>query len=77
MECTIGIFKNCFQYFKASRYNLPLSMQVDVVYALTVVYNFINMSNLDDLGYFLEAQDEVVDKEDIRLAEAESDVVMN
>ena len=74
---TIGIFKNHFQYFKASRHNLPLSTQVDVVYALTAVYNFINMSNLDNLNYFPEAQDEVVDKEDVRLTEAESDVVIN
>jgi len=54
VERTIGIFKNCFRYFKASRRNLPLSTQVDVVYALTTVHNFINISNLDDLGYFLE-----------------------
>ena len=77
VERTIGIFKNRFRYFEASRHNLPLSTQVDVVYALTAVHNFINMSNPDDLGYFPEAQDEVVDEEDARLAEAESDVVMN
>ena len=54
VERTIDIFKNCFQYFKVGRRNLPLSTQVDIVYALTVVYNFINISNLDNLGYFLE-----------------------
>ena len=77
VERTIGIFKNRFRYFKAGRRNLPLSTQVDIVYALTAVHNFINMSNLDDLGYFPDVQDEVIDEEDARLAEAESDVVMN
>jgi len=54
VERTIGIFKNYFWYFEASRRNLPLSTQVDVVYALTAVHNFINISNPDNLGYFLE-----------------------
>jgi len=54
VERTIGVFKNCFWYFKAGRRSLPLSTQVDVVYALTMVYNFININNLDDLGYVLE-----------------------
>jgi len=55
VERTIGIFKNRFRYFEASRHNLPLSTQVDIVYALTAVYNFINISNPDNLGYFPEA----------------------
>jgi len=54
VERTIGVFKNRFWYFKAGRYSLPLSTQVDIVYALTAVYNFININNLDNLGYFLE-----------------------
>jgi hypothetical protein len=54
VERTIGVFKNCFRYFKASRRSLPLSTQVNIVYALTIVYNFININNLDNLGYFLE-----------------------
>jgi len=77
VERTIGIFKNRFRYFKASRRNLPLSIQVDVVYALTTVYNFINISNPDNLGYFPEVQDKVIDKEDTRLAEVESNIVIN
>jgi len=47
------------------------------VYALTTVYNFININNLDNLGYVLKVQDKVIDKEDVRLAEVESDVVIN
>ena len=31
-----------------------LSTQVNIVYALTVVHNFININNPDNLGYFLE-----------------------
>ena len=54
MERAIGVFKNRFRYFKAGRCGLPLSTQVDVVYALTAVHNFININNPDDLGYFLE-----------------------
>jgi hypothetical protein len=54
VECTIGVFKNYFRYFKVSRRSLPLSTQVNVVYALTAVHNFININNLDNLGYFLE-----------------------
>jgi hypothetical protein len=57
VEYTIGVFKNCFQCFKISKYSLPLSMQVNIiyiniVYALTIVHNFININNLDNLGYF-------------------------
>ena len=54
VERTIGVFKNRFRYFKASRRSLPLSTQVNIVYALTIVHNFININNLDNLGYFLE-----------------------
>ena len=77
VERTIGVFKNRFRYFEAGRRSLPLSTQVNVVYALTTVHNFINMNNPDDLGYFPEVQDKVVDEEDARLTEAESDVAMN
>ena len=77
MECTIGVFKNRFRYFKAGRCGLPLSTQVDVVYALTAVHNFININNPDNLGYLLEVQDKVIDKEDVRFVEVESNVVMN
>ena len=50
---------------------------MDIVYALTIVYNFININNLDDLDYPLEVEDEIIDKEDVRLVEVESDIVMN
>jgi len=50
---------------------------VNVVYALAAVYNFININNPDDLDGDLEVEDEVMDKEDARLAEVESDIVMN
>ena len=50
---------------------------MDIVYALTAVYNFININNPDNLGHFLEVEDKVIDKEDIRFAEVESDIVIN
>ena len=77
VERTIGVFKNRFRYFEVGRRSLPLSTQVNVVYALTAVHNFMNMNNPDDLGCFPEVQDEVVDEEDARLTEAESDIAMN
>jgi hypothetical protein len=43
----IGIFKNWFRFFKANRRNMPLRTQIKAVYALTAVYNFINIYNLD------------------------------
>jgi len=77
VERTIGVFKHCFRYFKASRRSLPLSTQVDVVYALAAVYNFININKPDDLDNDLEVEDKVIDKEDVELAEVKSDIVMN
>jgi hypothetical protein len=50
---------------------------VDIVYALTAVYNFININNLDNLSYFLKAQNKIINKEDIRLIKVESDIVIN
>jgi hypothetical protein len=47
------------------------------VYALTMVYNFININNLDNLDYPLEVEDKIINKEDARLIEVESDVVIN
>lgn len=47
------------------------------MYALAAVYNFINMNKLDDLDNNLEVEDEVINKEDMELTEAESDIVMN
>ena len=77
VERTIGVFKNRFRYFKAGRHNLPLSTQVDVVYALAAVYNFININNPDNLDGDLEVEDKVINKEDAGLVEAEGDVVIN
>jgi len=57
VERTIGVFKNRFRYFKAGRRSLPLSTQVDVVYALAAGYNFININNPDDLDDDLEVED--------------------
>ena len=33
-----------------------------MVYTLTTVYNFININNLDNLGYVLKIQDKVINK---------------
>ena len=77
VEHTIGVFKHRFRYFKAGRRSLPLSTQVDVVYALAMVYNFININKPDDLDNDLEVEDKVIDKEDVELAEVKSDIVMN
>jgi len=54
VEYIKGVFKNRFWYFKTGKRSLPLSTQVDIIYTLTVVYNFININNLDNLGYFLK-----------------------
>ena len=47
------------------------------MYTLTTVYNFINISNLDNLDYFPEMQDKVVDKKNTKLAKVKSNVVIN
>ena len=77
VERTIGVFKHRFRYFKAGRRSLPLSTQVDILYALAAVYNFININKPDNLDDDLEVEDKVIDKEDVELAEVESDVVIN
>ena len=73
----IGGFKNYFWYFKASRRRLPLSTQVNAVYALAVVYNFININKPNNLDNNLEVKDKVINKEDIELIEAENNIVIN
>ena len=77
VKSTIGVFKTYFQYFRASRRSLPLNTQVNIVYALTTVHNFININNLDDLGYFLKIQNKVINKENIRPTKVESNIVIN
>jgi len=47
------------------------------VYALTAVYNFINIYNPDDLNSFKVTEDKEIDKKDTRLAEKESNIVIN
>ena len=78
VERTIRVFKNRFRYFKASRRCLPLNTQVDIVYALAMVYNFININNLDNLlDNNLEVENKVIDEDDIGLVEVESNIVIN
>ena len=47
------------------------------MYALVIVYNFININKPDNLDDDLEVEDKVIDKEDVELVEVESDVVIN
>ena len=47
------------------------------MYALAVVYNFININNPDNLDGDLEAEYKVEDKEDVGLAEVESNIAIN
>jgi hypothetical protein len=50
---------------------------INVVYTLTIIHNFININNLDNLGYFLKVQDEIVNKKDTRFVEVENDIIIN
>ena len=77
MEYIIGVFKNQFGFFKASRHNIPLRTQIKVVYTLIVVYNFINIYNLDNLNSFLIIKDKEINKEDGRLIDKESNIGIN
>ena len=77
VEYTIGIFKNWFRFFKAGRHNIPLRTQIEVVYALTAVYNFINIYNLDDLNSFLTVEDKKINKENRRLIDKGSNIGIN
>ena len=47
------------------------------MYALAAVYNFININKPDNLDNDLEVEDKIIDKEDVRLIEVESDIVIN
>ena len=44
---------------------------MDIVYTLTVIYNFINLKS------FKAIKDKEINKENIRLVKAESNVVIN
>ena len=50
---------------------------MDIVYALTTVYNFINLNNLNNLDWPLKVKNKIIDKEDIRLTEVKSNIVIN
>jgi len=47
------------------------------VYALAIVYNFVNINKPDNLDNDLEVEDKVIDKEDVELVEVESNIVIN
>ena len=50
---------------------------MDIMYILAAVYNFINTNNPDNLDNNLKVKNEVVDKDDVGLAKAESNIVIN
>ena len=50
---------------------------MDIVYALAIVYNFININKLNNLDNNLEIEDKIIDKEDIELIEVKSNIVIN
>ena len=47
------------------------------MYTLATVYNFININKLDNLDNNLEIKNKVIDKEDIKLIEVESNIIIN
>jgi hypothetical protein len=56
---------------------MPLRTQIKVVYALTAVYNFINIYNQDNLNSFLMVENKEINKEDGRLIDKESNIGIN
>ena len=56
---------------------MPLRTQIEAVYALTVVYNFINIYNPDDLDSFLIIEDKEINNKDGRLIDKESNISIN
>ena len=54
-----------------------LRTQIKAVYALIVVYNFINIYNPDDLNSFLIIEDKEINNKDGRLVDKESDISIN
>ena len=47
------------------------------MYALTIIYNFININNPNNLNYVLKVQNKIIDKEDAKLIKVKSDIVIN
>ena len=52
-------------------------MQVLLVYALTAVYNFLNIYNPDNLDNYNKVEDEIINKEDTRIVKVESNIGIN
>jgi len=73
----IGVFKNWFKFFKAGRRNMPLRIQIKIIYALMAVYNFINIYNLNNLNSFLMVEDKKTNKENGRLIDKKSNININ
>ena len=47
------------------------------MYTLAIVYNFININKLDNLDNNLEIDNKIINKENIELIEAESNIIIN
>jgi len=47
------------------------------VYALTAVYNFLNIYNPDDLDDYNEVEDKTINKEDARIVKVENNIGIN
>ena len=56
---------------------MPLKTQIKAVYTLTVVYNFINIYNLDDLDSFPIIKDKEINNKNGRLIDKKSDIGIN
>ena len=53
---------------------MPLKTQIKAVYTLTVVYNFINIYNLNDLDSFPIIKDKEINNKNGRLIDKKSDI---
>ena len=53
---------------------MPLKTQIKAVYTLTVVYNFINIYNLDNLDSFPIIKDKKINNKSGRLIDKNSDI---
>ena len=52
-------------------------MQIDIVYTLAIVYNFININSLDNLDGNLKVKNKVINKKNIRLIKVKSNIIIN
>ena len=69
IKYTFRVYKKYFQYFKSVKINFRLLIQVLLIYTLTVVYNFLNIYNPDNLDNY--------NKEDMQIVEVKSNIGMN